>query len=57
MIAACIKRFFCLHKHSVLRVKDNRVFTECMDCLSVSKGVTITKAYSQHARGLATHEK
>lgn len=45
MFAAPFKRLFCSHSETVLRVKGDRLFTECLNCLHKSPGITTEKAY------------
>lgn len=44
MFAAPLKRLFCSHKETVLKVdrKRKRVYTECVNCLHDSPGISTT---------------
>jgi hypothetical protein len=48
-----LKRLFCKHRHSVLRVNTDRLFTECLDCLHQSPGITTGIAYPPAPRLVA----
>jgi hypothetical protein len=39
-------RLFCSHKETVLRVENDRLFTECIRCLHKSPGISTKKALS-----------
>ena len=49
-IGTWFKRPFCSHKHSVIKVEGNRLYTQCLNCLDKSPGITpFTPTEVEHA--------